>query len=216
MIKKSLVLLGAATFILPTVASAYEAGDILVRVGAANVTPESKSDAIDQVSTAAVSANSNTQLGFSATYMLENNIGIELLAVTPFTHKIEGDGAIDGTDIGEISHLPPTLSAQYYLLDANSSFQPYAGIGLNYTIFFDEDADSGLAGLYDDLDLDDSFGLAAQLGFDLAIGDDLFLNASVMYADINTKATLTGPAGELTVDYELDPIVYRLNVGFKF
>ena len=123
-----------------------------------------------------------------------------------------------GADIATIKHLPPTLSAQYYFLGSQNSFKPYVGAGLNYTVFFDEDAGAGARGLgYDDIDLDDSFGLAAQIGFDYQLNENWMLNASVMYADINTTATLKGDGVDnLTVDYDLDPMVYRLNAGYRF
>ncbi len=75
-----------------------------------------------------------------------------------------------------------------------------------------------MAGLgYTKIKLDNSLGLAAQVGVDYQINKKWFLNASAMYADISTEATLTGPgATTLNVDYDLDPMVYRVNVGYKF
>jgi len=215
-IKATILTLSGTLLALPMAASAYEKGDILLRVGTATVDPDSKSDDIDQVAGAQVSANNETQLGISGTYMLSDKLGIEVLAATPFSHDIKGLGGLAGTDIGEIKHLPPTISAQYYFLGGNGKFQPYVGAGLNYTIFFSEDVDAGLLASYNKLKLDNSIGLAAQIGADYQINKQWFLNASAMYADIDTDATLSGPAGTLTVDYDLDPWVYRVNVGYKF
>ena len=204
---------------LPMAAFAYDQGDILIKFGAASVDPKSDSDDIDQVAGASVSADDNVQIGISATYMFSDKLGLELLAATPFSHDITGEGtAVGGADIATIKHLPPTLSAQYYFLGSQNSFKPYVGAGLNYTVFFDEDAGAGARGLgYDDIDLDDSFGLAAQIGFDYQLNENWMLNASVMYADINTTATLKGDGVDtLTVDYDLDPMVYRLNAGYRF
>ncbi len=55
--------------------------------------------------------SNNTQLGLTFTYMATDNIGIELLAATPFRHKI---GTGDTGDIATVRHLPPTLMAQWY------------------------------------------------------------------------------------------------------
>ncbi|WP_299875372.1 OmpW family protein [uncultured Cocleimonas sp.] len=209
----------AAILALPMAASAYEKGDILLKFGAATVVPDDKSDDIQEIAGEAVSADNETQLGLSGTYMLSEKLGIEVLAATPFTHQIKADGGtLDGASIGEIKHLPPTISAQYYLLGGKGKFQPYVGAGLNYTIFFHEKVGNDAAGLgYTKLKLDNSIGLAAQIGVDYQINDKWFLNASAMYADIDTDATLTGPgATTLHVDYDLDPMVYRLNVGYKF
>ena len=213
----ALLLTSAIAFTAP--AMAYEAGEILMRVGTATVAPETASDDIDQVAGQAVKADNNTQLGISGTYMITNNIGIEVLGATPFTHKITAKaGTLNapGADIGEVKHLPPTISAQYFFMESTSALQPYVGAGLNITVFFDEK--SKFAG-YDKLDLDESIDLAVQAGIDYKINDDMFVNASAMYAKIGTTATLsdsTGTNADLTVDYDLDPMVYRVNFGYKF
>ncbi len=218
MIKKlnAPVLLITTAMLTSAPAMAYEAGDILMRVGTASVNPENTSNDVDQIAGAQASANDNTQLGISGTYMITNKIGVEVLGATPFTHKLKGKGGLAGVNIGEVKHLPPTISAQYYFMDNESALQPYVGGGLNITVFFDEKVDSDLNGAYQKLDLDESVGLAVQAGVDYNINENMFVNASAMYAKIGTTATLEGSAGKLTVDYDLDPMVYRVNFGYKF
>lgn len=220
---KTSALLTSAAIALSAPTMAYQAGDILVRAGAATVSPESTSDDIDLVAGQAVEANSNTQLGISATYMITDQLGIEVLGATPFSHDIEAKaGTLNapGAAIAEVKHLPPTISAQYYFLEPSSAVQPYVGAGLNITVFFDEETGAGAEGLgYDEISLDESIGLAVQVGVDYKINEQVFVNASAMYAQIGTTATLedsTGTAADLTVDYDLDPMVYRVNVGYKF
>lgn len=210
----ALLLSSAIAMSAPTMA--YEAGDILMRIGTATVTPESTSNGIDQDASLKVSADDNTQMGISGTYMITNNIGVEVLGATPFTHKLTGKDGLSGVNVGEVKHLPPTVSAQYYFMDSTSALQPYVGAGLNITVFFDEEVDSDLSANYQTLSLDESIGLAAQAGIDYTINDQMFINASAMYAKIGTTATLEGTAGKLTVDYDLDPMVYRVNFGYKF
>ena len=215
---KTSALLTTATIAFTAPTMAYQAGDILLRAGTATVSPESKSDDLDQLAGAQASANDNTQLGISGTYMITDQIGVEVLGATPFTHDLEGKGGLAGADIGEVKHLPPTISAQYYFLEPTSALQPYVGAGLNITVFFDEKPGADVAA-YDELSLDESVGLAVQAGIDYKINEQVFVNASAMYAKIGTTATLkdsTGTEPTLTVDYDLDPMVYRLNVGYKF
>ena len=218
-VKGIVLAVSSALFVLPMAASAYDKGDILVKFGAASVSPESSSDGIDQSPGAYVSADDEVQLGVSGTYMVSDKLGLELLAATPFNHDLKGKGDLSGADIGSIKHLPPTLSAQYYFMGSKSKFKPYVGAGVNYTIFFDEEVGSSLDSLYDDLELDDSVGLSAQVGFDYQFNKKWILNASAMYIDIDTTATLSSDdpsTPDMTVDYDLDPMVYRLNVGFTF
>ena len=47
--------------------------------------------------------------------MLCDNIGLEVLAATPFSHDIDATGSIAGLGkIAEVKQLPPTVSLQYH------------------------------------------------------------------------------------------------------
>ncbi len=138
--------------------------------------------------------DSDTQLGLTFAYMLTDHIGLELLAATPFKHTVGVKGLGGGLDgkLADIKQLPPTLSLQYYPMEPNSRFQPYAGVGINYTLFFDEDLSSARKQQgFSNLKLQDSVGIAGQLGMDYMLTDNLLVNASVWYVDIDTKPAST-------------------------
>lgn len=132
-----------------SIAQAHQAGDIIVRAGAVTVDPREDSGAVELAGAAlpgtGATLDSDTQLGLNFAYMLTDKVGVELLAATPFTHDVHVKGlnnalnmtGLDGK-LGEVTHLPPTLSVVYYPLDSKAAFQPYVGVGLNYTVFFDE------------------------------------------------------------------------------
>ena len=84
------------------------------------------------------------------------------------------------------------------------------GAGINYTTFFSSKTIPGLNG---DLDLDDSFGLAAQLGFDYDIDEKWFINADIRYINIETQAT-NSVAG--TSDVDINPTIFSVGAGFRF
>jgi outer membrane protein len=216
-------------------AMAHEAGDILLRVGAVTVAPNSDSGAVsnlpDGVDNATVEVENNTQLSLTATYMLTDKLGLELLAATPFTHDIVGEGDINGVSVGETMHLPPTLSLQYHFSGKESVVNPYVGVGVNYTLFFSEEVDgalittlntlptiASLGGISSaDMELDGSFGLAAQAGVDVKVAENWFVNAAVWYIDIDTTAELTTDLGTShEVDVEIDPFVFNAAVAYKF
>ena len=113
--------------------------------------------------------------------------------------------------------MPPTLSALYYF-DTNSAFKPYVGLGINYTVFFDEDFASAPKSLgLSNLDLDGSFGLSAQIGADYHLDDKWSLNASMRYIDINTEATFDVAGNNIgKANIDVDPMVYSLMLGYKF
>jgi len=209
-------------------AHAHQAGDIIVRAGAITVDPQESSSDIwvgalgTDVAGSKATLDSDTQLGLNFAYMVTDHVGVELLAATPFSHDVgvKGmPGAFAGLNgkLGELKHLPPTLSVVYYPLDASSAFQPYLGAGINYTWFFDtelssEAEDKGFSGL----DMDDSWGLAAQVGMDYMLTDNIMLNAQVRYIDIDTTGTTQILGDKVKVDVDVDPFVYMVGLGYKF
>jgi outer membrane protein len=194
---------------------AYEAGDIIVRVGATTVAPNDDSETVPGLGVK-VEVDNDTQLGLIGTYMISEKFGVELLAATPFSHDISVDGA--PLEAGETKHLPPTLSAQWYPRGGQDGWQPYVGIGVNYTIFFSEDTHGDLEGIVGkaDLELEDSFGLAAQVGVDIPLGENWGLNAGVWYIDIDTEAEVSFTGGKAKFDVDIDPWVYNVGLFYKF
>ncbi len=213
-------------------ANAHEAGSVLVRAGATTVRPniDSQSLALNgsvlslSGGSSALDVKNETQLGLTVQYSLTSNIAIEVLAATPFTHLATGTGEVAGLPVAEVKQLPPTVSALYYFHNPSAAFQPYVGAGLNYTVFFEEDvtpqaattfASLGLSG--GDVDLDESFGLALQAGFDYELKNNWIVNASVRWIDLDTNATINFAGNNrLSADVELDPWVYTVAIGYKF
>jgi outer membrane protein len=212
-----------ACMLAPVTGLAFEKGDILIRGGLITVAPDESSSNVFAGDTDlgfGVTVDDNTQLMLNAAYFLTDSINLELLAATPFSHDVSfgtSDPLGTGDQLGELKHLPPTLTVNYYI-PAGDAFKPYVGIGLNYTIFFDEEftganEDAGLS----DLSLDDSFGIAAQVGADYMLTEQWFLNAALRWIDIDTEATFNvGEAVGRVDSIEVDPWVYSLGVGYKF
>ncbi|WP_321351736.1 OmpW family outer membrane protein [Halopseudomonas oceani] len=201
-------------------AQAHQAGDIIVRAGAVTVDPKEDSSRVKvggvaQAGTAAT-LNSDTQLGLNLAYMLSDNWAVEVLAATPFEHDI-GTKGLGGLELGSTKHLPPTVSVLYYPMASSSAFQPYAGLGINYTWMFDDKLSSEAeAAGFSGLDLDDSWGLAAQLGMDYMLSDKVMLNAQIRYIDIETTGTTYSGPTKVSVDVDIDPLVYMVGLGYKF
>jgi outer membrane protein len=195
-------------------AFAHQKGDIIMRAGAIVVAPNESSENV-LGSLGEFKVNDNTQLGLNFTYMATDNIGIELVAATPFTHEVALEGL--GGTIAEVKHLPPTLLAQYYFGNSGSNFRPYVGAGVNLTVFFDTDLNSnGTEKGLSNLDMSNSFGLAAQVGIDYKINQKWLINASVMYADISSDVTFDVGADSYKIKTDIDPLVYMVSVGYVF
>lgn len=183
-------------------AMAVEKGDWLWRFGASTVDPKSDNHPV-------VGVDSASSFTTNIAWMFTDHFSVEVLAAYPFEHDITLNGT-NGTKVASTKHLPPTVSVQYHFMP-DRTFKPYIGAGINYTTFFNTKTYGALAGT--DLDLDDSFGLAGEIGADIILNDTWFLNASFRYIDIETDAKLDG-AKLGTV--KIDPYVYGIHVGMKF
>tara|TARA_B100002003_G_C14151023_1_gene553622 strand:- start:1439 stop:2164 length:726 start_codon:yes stop_codon:yes gene_type:complete len=193
-------LLATAVAVSAMPAMAYEAGDFMIKAGVINVSPKDDNSA-DLGGGARVQIEDDTQLGLTFTYMISSQIGLEVLAATPFTHEVKIDGM---GKVGEVSHLPPTVSLQYYPMSPESAIQPYVGVGINYTFFFDEkDAVNHV---------DRSTGAAFSVGANYNIDDNWMANVAVWKIDLDATAQTALDA----VDLHVDPWVVLVGGGYKF
>lgn len=200
----ALIALGFTTAAIPV--HAVQKGDWLIRGGLGHVSPTGESGTVPVVG-GKLEADSSTNLAVNFTYMLSDNLGVELLGALPFSHDLMHNTL---GKVGETKELPPTLILLYHFAP-KAGVRPYAGIGLNYTTFFSEKTTGALAGT--SLKLDDSFGLAVEAGVDVDLNKDWFFNASLWRMDIDTEAdsSLLGK-----FDVAIDPWAVFVGVGKRF
>ena len=151
--------------------------------------------------------DSSVSLTPSVTYMATGNLGIELLAAWPYSHDIELKGA---GQIAETKHLPPTLSAQWHF-NPIGRFQPYVGLGVNWTIFFDEDVEPLLTSAR-------SIRWVLSFTADFNVNENWLVNLDVRWIDIESdlEATFDDGSSADIGKVEIDPWLFGLNVGYKF
>ena len=209
-------------------AFAYEKGNWVIRAGVANTSPDASSSnvALNGGDLGfGVDVDDDTQVGLNFAYFINDKWNVEVLASTPFSHDIVvNDNPLGLGKLGDVNHLPPSITLNYFFAPSASAFQPYVGLGINATLFFDEEFTASNQALgFSNLDLDESFGITAQIGFDYVLTEQWLLNASVRYIDISTDATFTldnpalgadGAEGAVTVD--IDPLVTTVSLGYKF
>jgi len=211
----ALLTAATASMMIASPVMAYEAGDIVVRGRILLVDPQDDSnsitiDGVSQGTEATVNSDVIPEIDF--TYMLTSNWGLELI-LGYSDHEVKTNLFGLGK-IGETKVLPPTLTLQYHFMPT-SNIRPYAGVGVNYTHFFDSEVKGGLDAPGADLDIDDSFGLALQAGVDVDITEDWFVNFDVKYIDMSADATIKNGA-RIKVDIDVDPIVWGIGVGTTF
>ncbi|MBB3981907.1 outer membrane protein [Sphingobium fontiphilum] len=215
------LLLGAAAFGAMVAAPAQAAqGDVLIRLRGIMVAPNEKSGSVLPAFPGEKVAIDNAvapEIDF--TYFATNNIAFELIAATT-KHSASG---VTGTTktVGKLAStwvLPPTLTAQYHFMP-DAKVRPYVGAGVNYTLFYSEDASKGLETAVGKtkVNMKSSFGWAAQAGVDIDLNEKIFLNIDVKYIDIDTTARLaTTAAGVQKVKVDLDPLVFGIGLGMRF
>ena len=228
---KYLLAAGALLAIAASPALAYEAGTWVLRGGVGVVAPKSGNldiGALDlgggiQLTSASVEVDDGTSLTLMGTYMFSPNWAFDILASWPFKHDVN-ISASDGTQVvaslkaAEVEHLPPTFSMQYHFLP-DGTIQPYVGAGVNYTTFLSEDVTQDLidaTGLTS-ISLDDSFGLALQLGADWVFGNNWLINVDLRWIDIESDLSVSD--GVTSIDagtVKIDPWVYSINIGYSF
>jgi outer membrane protein len=197
-----------------------EAGDFLVRGRFIVVAPQDGSGGIRPAfPNDGVSVDTAYAPEIDFTYMLTNNIGLELIAATT-KHSASGTSGTPAA-VGKLLDtwvLPPTLTLQYHFAP-EGGFRPYVGAGLNYTFFYKERASGGLEAAVGptDVTLSNSFGWALQAGADIPLNSSLFLNFDIKYIDMDTTARLfTTAAGRQEVNVDINPIVVGFGIGMRF
>ncbi len=212
-----IIILAAACAAQPAHA---EAGDFLLRGRAIMVAPNEDSGTIQPAfPNERVSISNSIMPEVDVTYMVTDNIGVELIAATT-RHDANGVTGTTGA-IGELASawaLPPTLTVQYHFAP-RGHVRPYAGVGVNYTIFWNEEASDALEAAVGPtrVSFSDSAGWAVQAGVDIDISERLFLNLDVKYIDMDTNARLrTTAAGTQSVRVSLDPFVFGIGIGTRF
>jgi len=144
------------------------------------------------------------------TWFFTPNIAVEAIAaVSP--HDVEATGtSIGNVDLGSVWLLPPTVLVQYHH-PLPHGFKPYVGAGINYTVFFDEDAPGGTV---TNIDYENSFGWALQVGIDYMLDDHWLLNLDVKKLFLNTDVSLNN--GAIRADVDINPWIVGVGVGYRF
>lgn len=180
------------------------AGDWTVKLGAHAVNP--KSDNGTLAGTLPIDIDTTFRPSIMIEYLWTPNWGIEVLAAVPFKHEV----STGGTEIAEITHLPPTFSLQYHF-NPQGQVSPYLGAGFNYTFIYDEETRGPIDSSR--IKLDDSFGLAAHAGIDFRINEKWSLGVDVRWIDIDSDVKLDGvDIGEVNVD----PFAYGAYAMYRF
>ncbi len=193
-------------------AAASEKSPWQIRVRALGVVTEDKGY-INEISGSGLSYSDTVIPELDITYFFTDNIAAELILGTTFA-KIHGeDKASNLGTIGEAWILPPTLTLQYHFTNFGK-FKPYIGAGVNYTIFYNQKG----KGAIKDVDIDNTFGAALQVGFDYMIDDHWGVNLDVkkLFLEPDYTATTVVGSNKVKGTAELNPWLIGAGVTYRF
>ena len=168
----AIALAAAASLAAPMLAQAQNA-PWLVRVRAVNLDSANKDD---------------TGLGLTINNKVIPEVDISVLLLAEPGGRVDPDVPAkhtvysNGTEIGTLKHLPPTLTVQYHF--PMGALKPYLGVGVNATNFSDVNVLGGAANVDRT-----SFGLALQVGVDYEISKNVYLNVDIKKVQIRTDVS---------------------------
>ena len=178
-------------------------GPWLVRVRAVNLDSSNK-----DTTGLGLSINNKTIPEVDISYFFTPNIAAELVLTYPQKHTLSSNGAA----IGSLKHLPPVLSAQYHF-SPTSTIRPYVGVGLNYTNFsavhFNPAVDAALHPSIKH----NSFGLSLQVGADVELAKNLYLNLDLKKVQLGT--TVYSSSAKVGT-FKVDPVLASVGLGMRF
>lgn len=164
------------------------------------------------------------------TYFITKNLAVEAICCFSRQH-VQGIGTLYGSSLARTWVFPPSLIFQYHFTDFGA-FQPYVGVGVNYTAYF-PDAGANLWYLptnggyapatFTSLSITSSWGVVGQIGFDYMFNETWGVNLDVkrILMEPTAHGLIYSPAaGGLYVPVNgkvnIDPWVVSAGVTFRF
>lgn len=208
------IIISAALIAISAAAFSQQKGEWRARLRATYVVPDASATITAIGGSADISKTVIPELDF--TYFILDRFSANLILGTS-KHKVTATNtALGNVDLGKVWLLPPTLTFLYHQ-PLTKGVLPYAGAGVNYTIFYGEKEGPAIA----KITYKDKFSFAAQAGVDFDINKKLLLNLDVKRLWLKTENTVTTiptVAGGATVhsDTKIDPWLISVGLGVKF
>ncbi|MFE8645831.1 OmpW family protein [Sphingomonas sp. NCPPB 2930] len=165
---------------------------------------------------------------FSVARALDDNIEVELAMGYPPTHPVTAQlssslpanvQGYNGQTVAMVRQLAPTLFVNYAFGPSTNTWRPFVGVGVNYTNFDKRTstaAGNGLNGGPTRLELEDSWGLAAQVGLDYKINERWSIHTSLATAKVKTHLIATTAGAAREIDIKFRPVVLTVAAAYRF
>lgn len=202
------MLIGGVLFVA---AATAQSDSWLVRLRAIDVVPDTSSSTISVIGGHVnhISSQVTPELDFS--YFFTKNIAAELILATTRHSVTAHNTALGSVNLGKVSVLPPTLTAQYHFLP-KQRFNPYAGVGINVTHFYNVNSGPVATSIH----YRNAVGPALQLGADFQLNDNWSLNIDAKKVFMSSDVTVYTPLATLNTNVRINPWIFGLGVGYRF
>ena len=188
-----------------------------IRLRVVDVAPTASNNAVYTLGGALVGRGLTVQSQvipeLDVSYFFNPNIAVEAICCFS-SHSIKAVNGLAGLGtVGSTWVFPPTVLLQYHFTNFGA-FQPYLGVGVNYTHYFNAKSSGGLAG--GPLWINDSFGVAVQAGFDYMITRNWGFNADVKYVTMSPSAKYPVALGGLKSTVAINPVIFGVGITYRF
>lgn len=144
-------------------------------------------------------------------YFLTDNIAVNATLGIPPTVDVYGGGTIGALpQLGEVTYGPTALTLQFHPI-RHGRIRPYVGAGVSYMIVFGTED-----GAFENLEVENDFGLAFEAGTDFMITERWGLFVDVKHALLRPTATGTFMGAPVVGETRLDPWAFSGGVTFRF
>ena len=130
-----------------------------------------------------------------------------------------GSVPYNGVVVASARWIAPTLLLEYRLLNENSPWQPFIGVGVNYTVFYDRSttaAGNAAFGGPTRLSLSSSVGPAATIGVGYHVSGPWHAYASYSIAQVKSDLTADTAGVVRTTNISFGPQTLILSLGYSF
>ena len=239
--KNTLTALALASAMSPLAATA-DAGDIVVRLRATQVSPDVGSSLGSTTNSsygipnlaqlvygsndAKLKVDSNLIPELDVSYYITRHIAAELIVALGSGHAVSVSGTggvLNRRELGDVNLLPPTLTFQWHFTP-EKTIDPYLGVGVTMVHTLDNTlaADTAVGTLPIHVERS-AWGPAFQFGVDVNLTNRWLVNFDVKKSLFSHDVTLDTmgaaglPAGTTKIDsLDIDPWIISFGIGKKF
>lgn len=234
-----MAVLACATLLANDV-QAQTSGSTTVGIGWLRVMPQGDSDPVVVQSAGGMLVNrtisgtgahvgASNAVSFTAEHQFTDHIGVAVLAGSPFTSDLIGNGswAKYGV-IGKSKPLAPVIEVRYHFLTPEAKFRPFLGAGVNYTWYSHTRivngqfiGDSCGPGCSTSASLSPSWNPVVEAGMNYALSKHWSIDASVTYIPLSTTLTTNARAAsgaEIVTKMRIatNPLITHLDIAYTF